>query len=113
MQCGEYDLNIETLQQLVHQRRYQIKLHTLQHALQEGFGETNIIQAVLAGLIIEAYPDRKRVLICGRTTIDTINIYLHVVCQQDYPDQVEFITAYIPSRKEWVDPPIRRKRKIL
>jgi hypothetical protein len=104
-------VNINTIHRLVRARHYQIKLHAFQHALQEGFGEKEMIAAVLTGTIIEAYPDRNRVLICGKAMFDAnMEMYLHIVCEQNYPDQVEFITAYIPSMNEWSTPPLRRKK---
>ncbi len=60
-------MNIETIRQLVRNKRYQVKLHALQHALKEGFGEQEMINAILSGRIIENYPDRQRALICGQT----------------------------------------------
>ncbi|MCE7990040.1 MAG: DUF4258 domain-containing protein [Caldilinea sp. CFX5] len=104
-------MNIDTIRQLIRARRYQIKLHAVQHALQEGFGEKEMIAAILTGLIVETYPERNRVLICGKAMFDVgMELYLHVVCEQNYPDQVELITAYIPSKHEWGTPPLKRKK---
>ncbi len=41
----------------------------------------------------------------------TMALYLHIVCEQNYPEQIEIVTAYIPSRLEWEEPPTRRKVK--
>lgn len=108
-------MNIEAIRQNVHAGRYQVKLHAVQHALKEGFGEQEIVDAVLSGRIIEEYPERQRALICGPIVILEYNIstYLHVVCEQNYPDQVEFVTAYIPDQREWENPPFRRRRRRL
>ena len=71
-----------------------------------------MIDAILSGRVIEEYPDRKRILICGQTTLERdIYIYLHVVCEQNYPDQVEFVAAYIPDDREWENPPFKRRQK--
>lgn len=105
-------MDIETIRDIVRAKRYQIKLHTVQHALQEGFGEKEIVAAILTGNIIEQYPSRNRVLICGRAVFDAdMMMYLHIVCEQNYSDQIEIVTAYIPNRAEWDEPPIRRKVK--
>ena len=105
-------MDIETIRQLVRRQRYQVKLHAVQHALKEGFGEREMVEAILFGRLIEEYPSRQRVLICGQTTLGAdISIYLHVVCEQNYPDQIEFVTAYIPDEQEWEKPPFRRRRK--
>jgi hypothetical protein len=52
-------VHIESLQQFVRQRRYQIKLHTIQHALQEGFGENDIFQAKESGLTLLFAENKK------------------------------------------------------
>jgi hypothetical protein len=68
----------------------------VQHALKEGFSEQEMVQAILSGRIIEEYPARQRVLICGQTKLEAeSSIYLHVICEQNYSDQIEFVTAYI------------------
>jgi len=105
-------LDIETIRRLVESKRYQIKLHAVQHALKEGFGEQEMVAAILSGRVIEKYPERQRVLICGQIILEVdISIYLHIVCEQNYSDQVEFVTAYIPDERDWEKPPLRRKRK--
>ncbi|MCP4361297.1 MAG: DUF4258 domain-containing protein [Chloroflexi bacterium] len=103
-------MTIETIRQLVRNKQYQVKLHAVQHALKEEFGEQKMIDAILSGRVIEDYQDRQRVLVCGQTTLESnIVIYLHVVCEQYYDDQVELVTAYIPDEREWEKPPFRRR----
>lgn len=103
--------NIQTIQQLIRAKRYQVKLHAVQHALKEGFSERDMLEAILDGRIIEEYPDRQRVLVCGQTIVDEILVYLHVVCEQNYPDQIELVTAYFPDEREWEIPPFKRRKK--
>lgn len=105
-------MDIETIQQLIRADRYQVKLHALQHALQEGFDEADIKDAVLSGQTIEIYPERRRLLICGEfTPLPEMSMYLHVICEQTYPDQVTIVTAYIPSTRDWGTPPTKRKNR--
>lgn len=105
-------LNLETIHSLIKAERYQIKLHAVQHGWKEGFGEKQMVEAILAGQIIEQYPERQRALICGRTTLgENVQIYLHVVCEQYYSDQIDLVTAYIPDELEWEKPPLKRRRK--
>ena len=66
----ESRLEIETVRQNVRSGRYQVKLHAVQHALKEGFGEQQMVDAVLSGQIVEEYPDRQRALICGQTIVE-------------------------------------------
>ena len=91
---------------------YLIKSHALTHALKEGFGRENMVEAVLAGSIIEDYPDEQRALVCGPTALtERVQIYLHVVCEYADPLYVEFVTAYIPDELQWESPPLRRRKK--
>lgn len=80
--------------------------------LRRDFERQHIVAAVLAGKIIEAYPDNKRVLICGKAALakDT-DIYLHVVCEHADAVYIEFVTAYIPDEREWEQPPFKRRKK--
>jgi hypothetical protein len=109
---GCHGLELEAIQRLVEAKKYQIKLHAVQHGLKEGFGEKQIVEAILSGQIIEQYPERRRVLICGRASLEPRTwVYLHIVCEQNYPDQIELVTAYIPDELEWEKPPLKRRRK--
>ena len=75
-------MDIETIREKVRAGNYLAKSHAIQHALKEGFERKHMVEAVLNGAIIEAYPDNQRVLICGRTTLwENAVIYLHVVCE--------------------------------
>ena len=105
-------MDIDAIRRLVLAKRYQIKIHAVQHALQEGFGEKEMITVIMTGRIIEEYKDRNRVLICGTVLFDIgTEMYIHIVCEQNYADQVEIVTAYIPDRRDWGTPPIKRRHK--
>ncbi len=110
---GMYQVDIETIRERVRAGNYLAKSHAIQHALKEGFERKHMVEAVLNGVIIEAYPDDQRVLICGRITLmENVSIYLHVVCEHADPVYVEFVTAYIPDEDEWERPNfVRRKRR--
>ena len=105
-------MSLETIQERIRAGDYLIKSHALLHALKEGFARRDMVTVVLAGNIIEDYPDECRALICGKTTLDErVEIYLHVVCEYADPVYVEFVTAYIPDEAQWENPPLRRRRK--
>ena len=95
---------------LLEARITKIQSHAVQHALKEGFERKHMVEAVLAGMIIEEYPEDYRALICGKAALtEKVTVYLHVVCE--YADQVyvEFVTAYVPDDLEWEKPPFRRR----
>ncbi|MDP3185436.1 MAG: DUF4258 domain-containing protein [Anaerolineales bacterium] len=104
-------MDIELLRKRVKRGNYLVKSHAVQHALKEGFDRRHMVEALLNGEIIEGYPDEKRVLICGQTTIlEKSKLYLHVVCEYADPVYVEFVTAYIPDRSLWETLPLRRRK---
>ncbi|MBV7329220.1 DUF4258 domain-containing protein [Chloroflexi bacterium TSY] len=105
-------MEIETIRQKVRNGDYLVRNHAVLHALKEGFVQQDMVNAILNGQIIEAYPDDKRVLVCGHTDLDEhVKIYLHVVCEHADPDYIEFVTAYIPDEKLWERPDFRRRKR--
>lgn len=76
-------------------------------ALKEGFERKLIVEAVLNGRVIEGYEDSR---ICGTVKLsESVEIYLHVVCECGDSFYVEFVTAYIPDESQWEHPPYRRR----
>ena len=105
-------MDIEIIRDRVRAGNYLIKSHAVQHALKEGFERKHMVEAVLKGTIIEEYPDDQRMLICGKSSfLQSIGIYLHVVCEYADPVYVEVVTAYIPDEIEWGKPPFRRRKR--
>ena len=104
-------MDLQTIHDRVRNGSYLVKSHAILHAQKEGFQVKNMVEAVLNGRIIEAYPEDQRVLICGRSTLlENITVYLHVVCEYADPIYTEFVTAYIPDENEWKFPPFARLR---
>lgn len=104
-------MDIEQLRKRVNRGKYLVKSHAVQHALKEGFEHKHMVEALLNGEIIEAYPDEKRVLVSGQVTFsEGRTFYLHGVCEYADPVYIEFVTAYIPDRSLWEAPPVRRRK---
>jgi len=105
-------VDIEAIRERIQAGHYLIRSHAVSHALKEGFEREYMVEAVLTGQIIEAYPADERGLVCGRTSLSkNITIYLHVVCEYADPVYIEFVTAYIPDGLQWEKPPFRRRRR--
>jgi len=103
-------VDIEIIRERVRAGRYFVRSHAVQHALKEGFERRHMVEAVLQGTIIEEYPDDQRVLVCGQTTlVESVVVYLHVVCEYVDPMYIDFVTAYIPDSQQWASPPFRRR----
>jgi len=103
-------VNIEIIRDRIKQGHYLVKNHAVLHALKEGFDRKHMEKAILSGRIIESYPDEKRCLVCGRIMLDSVMLYLHVVCEYADPVYVEFVTAYIPEEDLWEKPPYKRRK---
>jgi len=104
-------MDIDELRKRILKGHYLVKGHAVQHALKEGFERRHMVVAVMNGEIIETYPDEKRDLVSGQVFLtETMKTYLHVVCEFADPVYIEFVTAYIPDRKLWETPPVRRRK---
>jgi hypothetical protein len=104
-------VDITEIRRRVRAGAYLVKRDAILHAVKEGFLQQHMVDAVLSGQVIESYPDRQRLLVCGPTALDTeAVIYLHVVCQYSDPVYIEFVTAYIPDETIWARPPFRRRK---
>lgn len=105
-------MDIETIRKRVQRGDYLIRNHAVLHALKEGFEGEDMVDAIMNGQIIEAYPEAKRVLICGYTNLDPrVKIYLHVVCEHTDPIYIEIVTAYIPDESLWEKPDFKRRKR--
>lgn len=105
-------MDIKIIRQRILAGNYLTRSHAVQHALKEGFDRRHIVEAIINGIVIEEYPDDRRLLICGKTTLsENPDIYLHVVCEYADPVYVEFVTAYIPDQLQWESPPFKRRRR--
>ncbi len=100
-------LDLETLQVQVQEKHYSIRSHAVDHMFKESFSERHIIDAILTGRILEAYPEECRCLILGYPRLqpnEDTPIPLHVVCDYYDPTWVDIVTAYVPQRPWWVTP---------
>jgi Domain of unknown function (DUF4258) len=104
-------VDIDLVRERVRDGKYLVRSHAVVHALKEGFDHQQIVEAVLNGKVVEAYPADPRVLICGKATLAGSFIYLHVICEYADEVYVEFITAYIPDELLWEHPPFRRRKQ--
>lgn len=87
------------LKQIFETKSYTLTAHASNRAVERDIDSFEIEEAVIAGVVIEDYPDDKyspSCLILGLTQTGRI---LHVhLC---YPPDVKVITVYEPSPDEW------------
>ena len=85
---------------------YRISDHAVKRMIKRSIDRAEIEETVLAGEIIEEYPDDKyspSCLIYGKTDNGR---HLHV--QLSLPPSVVIITVYDPDPEEWIHGKIRR-----
>ena len=82
--------------------------HALREGHKEGIRGKDIVYIVMTGEILERYPERRRILICGKYR--NTNLPIHVVCDYSDLDELVIATVYIPSREDWSS--YRRRRRL-
>ncbi len=90
--------------------------HAVGHMLAEGFDETQLLESIENGKILEIYCEESRCLIVGTFKIsEKIQEFLHVVVdywsESEEIDWVDFVTAYIPRAPFWETPHRRGGKK--
>lgn len=102
---------LESIKQLVASNKYRVRIHSLRHMVEEGFYETNILEAITSkSKILENYPDDNRCLILGRFHYaKAVTSPLHIICDYSRDNLVDIVTAYVPQKPWWVDPTKRGK----
>jgi len=99
-------MTIEGIKDKIRHGEYRFSDHAVKRMIRRSIDRSEIEDAVMAGEMIEEYPDDKyspSCLIYGRTRDGRD---LHV--QLSLPPSVIIITAYDPDESEWVDCRVRR-----
>jgi len=101
-------VDIQAIQEKLRSGVYYWRQHAIQRSIERVITETEIVEAIVDGAIIEAYPEDKygpSCLILGRTRQGRT---LHVQCA--LPPTVWIITLYEPDPEEWIDFTTRKRR---
>ena len=102
---------IDQLRQKIALGQVEYSLHAVRQMVARNITPEEVTQSVLAGEVIEDYPDDKygpSCLIFGRANSRRS---LHVQCTQPSRPLVKVITAYEPDPAEWDETLKRRKTK--
>ena len=92
---------IRKLQEKVSHGQLEYSLHAVRQMVERNITPAEVAQTVLAGEVIEDYPDDKygpSCLVCG---IAGKRRVLHVQCTHPGRPLVKIITAYDPNPAEW------------
>ncbi|MEW6687340.1 MAG: DUF4258 domain-containing protein [Candidatus Edwardsbacteria bacterium] len=92
-------MKIQRIRGLIEKESYYFYTHCLIEAKKDDVGPEDILYCLLTGKIIEAYPERKRVLVYS--TMPN-GIPLHIVCDLSQKGILAIVTCYIPDKKEWI-----------
>ena len=94
-------------------KKYRVRLHAVRHMIEEGFGEGDIIEALIGrSRILEDYPYELRCLVSGYFRMsEKVRSPLHVVCDYSSDEVIDIVTAYIPQKPWWLTP-TRRGRML-
>ena len=110
-QEDECKIDLDALRHQVADGNFALRPHAMRHAVKEGFTKDHMTHVALQGTLVETYTERSRCLLYADVTIEGLRMPLHIVCEHLRPDApVGFVTAYIPSEKEWETPTRRRKK---
>jgi hypothetical protein len=92
---------IDELRQKVSRGQMEYSLHAVRQMVARDISPEEVAQTVLAGEVIEDYPDDKygpSCLICGETTGKRV---LHIQCTQPSRPLLKVVTVYEPDPAEW------------
>lgn len=106
---------LERIREAVKRSDYALRVHAVRHMLSGGFDESDILECIESGKILENYHEENRGLISGSFhTSEHLRESLHVVLdywsESGKIDWIDLVTAYIPRPPFW-ETPYRRGRK--
>ncbi|MFH0803092.1 MAG: DUF4258 domain-containing protein [bacterium] len=97
----------ELLRQKFSERKYIVTLHAYNEASEEGLEIAEVRKAIIAGEVIEDYPEDARGHSC--LVLGWIgNIPIHSVCGFKEEEAI-LITVYVPDSEKWIDLKVRRR----
>ena len=100
---------IEQLREKIRDGQFEYSLHAVRQMIARRIGNDEIIQAILAGEVIEEYPNDKYGPSCLVSGI-AVSRRLHVHCTYPSRPLVKIVTAYEPKAAEW-DETFRVRRR--
>ena len=111
---GGTHLDIDEIQRLVRQGKYEFSIYAQQERLEEDLDVTEIEAALMQGEILEAYPDDPRgesCLVLGYAGTKPIHAVLGwASIRGENENTLRIITVYIPQPPKWDDSRTKGKR---
>ena len=99
---------LSEIQDSFREGKYRVSDHAIKRMIQKSIERLEIEESILAGEIIEEYPEDKyspSCLVYGKTKAGR-DLHIHV----SLPPRVVVITTYQPDPEKWIDCRIRRPK---
>jgi hypothetical protein len=100
-------MNSEDIRRLIGEGEYEFTFHAQQERLADNLDITQIENAIMAGEIIEQYPDDPRgesCLVAGHTGTKPIHAVLGWATNRSSGEKIlRVITVYVPQPPKWKD----------
>ena len=70
--------------------------------IKEGFSESDIVEVLRSGKLLENYVEESRCLLVGYLEPSGLSVSaLHVLCDHSNNNAIDIVTAYIPQKPWW------------
>ena len=102
-------MDIEPIRKIAQASELFFTDHAVRQMANRSIMDTEVVEAILAGQIIEEYPDDKYSPSCLIFGCTQAGRPLHVQCS--LPPHVRVITTYQPDPEEWENDLMHRKAK--
>ncbi len=94
---------IEKIRVKIVQNDFELSQHAVNQSIVRGIRVQELREAIMAGEVIEEYPDDKYGPSCLIFGLTIANRPLHVQCSYPSRPLVKIITLYEPDPKIWID----------
>lgn len=102
-------MDINNIQKLILESRYQISVHAEKERYEDDISLSDLETVILAGEILEDYPNDPRGESCLVLGYDHWKRAIHVVCGHASENELRIITVYRPKLPKWMDERTRRR----
>ncbi len=100
---------IEQIREKVVQGQFEFTRHAVDQSILRHISVQELLESIIAGEIIEDYPDDKYGPSCLIFGLTLSGRPLHIQCSYPTRPLVKIVTLYEPDPNQWIDFKVRRK----
>ncbi len=100
---------IEQIREKVVQGQFEFTRHAVDQSILRHISVQELLESIIAGEIIEDYPDDKYGPSCLIFGLTLSGRPLHIQCSYPTRPLVKIVTLYEPDPSQWIDFKVRRK----